>query len=63
MVCFFNIPSKVNKKSNNFQPFWEHLTYMENWKSVYDNPKIIPTQIEGILILNGFDILNKCTLY
>jgi hypothetical protein len=32
---------------------------MENWQSIYDNPKIIPTQTEGILILNGNDILSK----
>jgi hypothetical protein len=56
MICFSNIPNKVNKKCNDLLPFWEHPNYMKNWKSIYDNPEIIPIQIEGILILNGFDI-------
>jgi hypothetical protein len=32
---------------------------MKNWESIYDNPKIILTQIEGFLILNEYDILNN----
>jgi hypothetical protein len=35
---------------------------MENWQSIYNNLEIIPTQIEGILILNGNDIFNKNVL-
>ena len=35
---------------------------MKNWQSIYDSPEIIPTQIEGILILNGNDISNKNVL-
>jgi hypothetical protein len=47
---------------NDLLPFWEHSNYIENWESIYDNPKIIPIQIEGILILNGYDILNNNVL-
>jgi hypothetical protein len=32
---------------------------MENWESMYDNPKIIPTQTKGFLISKGNDNLNK----
>jgi hypothetical protein len=62
MICFSNIPNKVNKKCNDLLPFCEHPNYMENWKNIYDNFEIIPIQIQGILILNGYDIFNKYLL-
>ena len=57
MICFSNILNKINKESVGLLPFWEHPSYMENWGSIYNNSKIIPTQTEGILILSRGDIL------
>jgi hypothetical protein len=52
----------VNKKSNDLLLFWERPNYIENWEIIYDNPKVIPTQPKGILILNGYDIFNNNVL-
>ena len=52
----------MNKKSNDLLLFWEHPNYIKNWKIIYENPKIIPTQTKSILILNGYDILNNNVL-
>ena len=57
MICYSNIPNKVNNKNNDLQPFWEHPNYMENWEEIYDNPEIISTLTQGTLILNGFDLV------
>jgi hypothetical protein len=59
MISFSNISNKVNKGSNDLLPFWKNPNYMENWESKYENPKIIPTQTQCMLIVNGYDILNN----
>jgi hypothetical protein len=56
MICFSNIPNKVNNKNNDLQPFWEHPSYMEIWETIYDDPRIIPTLTQGMLLLNGSHI-------
>ena len=59
MISFSNIYNKVNKKNDDLLPFWKNPNYMENWESKYDNPEIIPTQTQGMLILNGYYVLNN----
>jgi hypothetical protein len=59
MICFSNIPNKVNKKNNDLQPFWGQPSYIKNWESIYDKPEIITTITKGMLILNGYDILKN----
>jgi hypothetical protein len=48
MVCFSNIPNKIQKRSNGSLPFWKDPNFIENWQSIYGNLEIIPTQIEGL---------------
>jgi hypothetical protein len=49
VICFSNIPNKVNKNNNDLQPFWEHPFYIKNWESIYDKPEIITTITNNIL--------------
>jgi hypothetical protein len=62
MICLSNISNKEKRRIDGLLPIWEALNYIENWKSIYVNPGIIPIYSEGILILNGNDILNKKVL-
>ena len=57
MISFSIILNKINNKNNNFQPFWEHPSYMENWRSIYKDRGLISTLIQGMFLLNGSYIL------
>ena len=64
MISFSNVPNKVNNKNNDLQPYWEHPTFMKTWEGIYEDPTIIPTISQGMLLLNGSYILqhNMCNV-
>jgi hypothetical protein len=55
MIWFSNASNKINNESSELLPFWKDKRYKSNWKNIYEESGMIPTQIEGILILNGYD--------
>ena len=57
LQCFSTFLTKLRMKILIYNLFWKHSNYMQNCESIYEDPGIISTLIEGMLQLNGFYIL------